>query len=205
MFKVTSDNQRGVAHLGIIVAVIVVLLLVFVFATGDFKFSASINQNSSTEEMAEPNFFEGSGVSLSYPGDWRQSDTPTGYIAAFSSPSEGANDYFSENINVKSIDISSQPNSTVTQIADLWLTQTSADYSAEDFQIQERNTTTLSGLPAEQLVYLITDGDINGKGMSSIVIKNGNAYLFTFTAESSESYDRFIDSVNSILSSLEIS
>jgi len=62
----------------------------------------------------------------------------------------------------------------------------------------------MSGLSAEQFVYLITDGDINGKGMTVVTIKNTNAYLVTFTAESPASYDKFIDAVNSILSSLEI-
>jgi len=198
----TSENNRGIAHLIPIIIVGVIVLIIFVLATGDFKFSASINQPETSS--LESNIFEGSGISLTYPSDWNQSDTPTGYIAAFSSPREDANDTFSENINIKSIDISSQPNATVTQIADLWLAQTSSEYSTEDFQILNRSSSIMSGLSAEQFVYLITDGDINGKGMTVVTIKNTNAYLVTFTAESPASYDKFIDAVNSILSSLEI-
>ncbi|MFC1649700.1 PsbP-related protein [Patescibacteria group bacterium] len=212
-------SQKGIVHLGLIVVVIVVLLVVAVLVMGgSFNFSVSktdtppdTSHDSSAEDnpmsdsekaAAENQTFSGSGISFEYPADWTQSDTPVGYIGAFSSPRENDDDTFSENINVRSIDLSSQPELTVEEVANLWLTQTQD--SVDDFGLLETNTTTISGAPAVQFVYNVSDQDIDGKGMIVVAVKDGTSFMVTYTAENASSYNTFLDEVNMILSTFEI-
>lgn len=202
-----KSSIRGFATPVIIVVVIVVVALIGLVVIGGSgrldvsKTDQTSSGQPSSETSMSPNMFQGSGISFEYPNDWTES-VPAGFIVAVSSPRESTGDTFSENVNIKSIDISTQPDLTLIEISDLWLSQTQDEYAPGDFTMTERNSTTLSGLPAEQFVYNVVDGDINGKGMTVVVLKDTMAFVVSFTAESDSSYAEFNGMVNTILSSM---
>lgn len=147
---------------------------------------------------------EQEGISIGYPGDWRLQENPgSGVLASFSSPKETPEDQFVENANLSITNLSSQPDMTLEELADLWLEQSSADFPSGSLNLEKRSQAALAGLPAIQMIYSFQEPDIRIKGMAVTAIGNGNAYIFTYTAEE-KSYDKFLKNINQILESVKI-
>ncbi|MDP3973756.1 MAG: PsbP-related protein [Candidatus Daviesbacteria bacterium] len=203
----------------IIGAVVIGAIVVFFIATGNFKFSASVNNQqastssqSSTEtsssQKEEPSVpktktYTNStyGLSLEYPEGWSMRENPAaGIVVAFGSPKESSDDKFVDNVNVSFTDLSSKGDLTLEQLTDAWLKETE---SAPDFNLLDRKSTSTAGEAAEQLVYSYNSKGMDTKGMVVITKKGEMAYIVTYTAEQT-SYDNFVDAANTVVTSLRI-
>ena len=210
--------QKGFVDPKIIIGGIVVLAVILFIATGNLKFSASITDNSKSKPTTSENTktaeatpqptskpktyqSEANKISMEYPADWSLKENPAaGYIAGFISPKQSANDTFQENLGVKAIDISSQPNITLQEVADTWENQTKKSEST--FSVSDRKSSTVSGESAKDIVYTFKDQGDNGKGMTRITLKNKKAYIFQYNALEKD-YDKFLPAIETILSSLK--
>lgn len=206
------SNSKGLAHIPIIVIGAIIVLVVIIIASGSLNINFDISKNNqdgaeqSTEVSTTPkpnNTFQESGISLEYPGDWTQSPTPAGFIAVFSAPQENASDDYNENVNIKSVDISSQPNVSLQELSDLWFSQTQANYAPGDFNLIKRNSTTLSGFAAEQFVYSVNDSGNDSQGMTVITINNSSTTIVSYIAKKI-TFDTYLEGANTILSSLTL-
>ena len=217
----SAHSDKGVIDPKLIIgAVVIGAIVVFFIATGNFKFSASVNnQQTSTSsqtstETSTPTKEEPSapktktytnstyGLSLEYPEDWSMKENPaTGIVVAFGSPKESSDDKFVDNVNVSFTNLSSKDALTLDQLADAWLKET--ENSAPTFKLLDRQHTSVAGETAEQLVYSFSNKGMDMKGMVVITMKNKMAYIVTYSAEEG-SYDKFVDAANTMVSSLKL-
>lgn len=213
-----SFKQQGVIN-PILLAVggIIIVVVVISVATGAFKFSGSIRNDADQPTATQPSTEvtedeekasaatktytnEALGISLEYTDGWSMKENPaSGVVVAFGSPKESSDDKFVDNINLSTTDLSSQP-MTLDKLTDTWLKQTQ---DAAEFKLVDRKSTLMAGGDAEQLVYTYTNQGVNIKGSVTIATKNNTAYIITYTAEET-SYDKFIDSANTAVTSLKV-
>lgn len=207
-----SNKQSGKISPKLIIAgVIVVVIIVIAIASGVLKFEGSISRNNNqpssgqSSEVSTPKNKTytniGSGISIDYPENWSVKENPgENVIVAFGSPKEGSNDKFVDNVNLTITDISSKPNLTLEQLTDMWLKQTG---SAPSFEMVSSKSISIGAEAAKQLIFSYNDKGMAIKGFVAITMKNNNAYIVTYSAETG-SYDNFADTANAITSSLKI-
>ena len=195
-----SHNNKGLAIVPIVVIVgILVLLVIFFIKTGALTFSGGISKTGT-----KPKAFQSEGITLEYPSDWSEAETtPEGFVIAFMSPKENDDDRFTENFNIRKVDLSSTPEITLKEVADLWFAQSKEEFSGSDFSLIERSPFEVAGLPAEKFVISINYQGMDSRLMVAIVLKEGTAYVTTYTAETG-SYDKFLPGIDSLLSSMEL-
>lgn len=211
------SDQKGIIDPKIVVGGIIAAVVIFFLATGNFKFSASVKDNSTqeaTQEItqeeqstpqptAKPKTYQSEKyeISLEYPASWslKENPAPT-YIAGFFTPKEGNDDNYIESLGVKAIDISSQPNITLQEITDLFENQTKK--SEDTFVVIDRQSSTIAGEDTKDLIYTFKDKDNNGKGIARITLKNKTAYIFQYNALESD-YDKYLPTVETILASVK--
>lgn len=209
-----KSAQLGVISPPLIIGGIIVLVVIFFIATGSFKFSASVNKNTSKPasqeqqaaspaEEPKPKSYqnEANGISLEYPATWSLKENPkTGYIAGFFSPKEGSNDSYIESLGLKVVATSSQPNVTLQELADAWENQTKKAEST--FVVSERKSSTVAGEDAKDITYTFKEKTDSGKGMIRITLKNKKAYVFQYNAAEKD-YDKYLPDIETILASVK--
>lgn len=210
--------QKGFVDPKIIIGGIIVLVVVFFLATGSFKFSASVKDSDKSEPPTEVNTQteqptpistpkpktyqnEANSFSLEYPADWSLKENPAqGYIVGVIAPKESTSDTYQENLLIKAINTSSQPNITLQQLADSWENQTTKAESS--LVIVDRQDVSLGEEQAKSLTYTFTNQDDNGKGMAQITLKNNKAYVFQFNALQKD-FEKHLPAIQTILSSVK--
>jgi len=134
---------------------------------------------------------------IKHPTSWTTQENVMGSTAVFLSPKENAQDFFQENINIISFDLS------------MTLDQSSAYAESQikqaitDANILESSQTTLAGNPAHKLVFTGRQGQNNLKWMQVWTMKNDKVYLLTYTAEEG-SYDAYLPTAQEIMASFTI-
>lgn len=219
-----KSAQEGIIDPKLIIGGIVILVVVFFLLTGNFKFSASINNSSSKntdssnpastntvsqqssptpEIKTTPKTYQNDkyNLSLEYPANWSLKENPApSYIAGFFSPKEDTDDSYDESLGVKAIDTSSQPNLTLQEMADAWENQTQK--SENSFVVTGRTSSTLSGENAKEIIYTFEKQGTNGKGMARMTLKDNTAYIFQYNA-TEKSYDKFLPDIEAVLASVK--
>jgi len=217
--KTPQDNQKGIIDPKLIIGGVIVLIIIFFLATGSFKFSASRTGQPSSqvdiqtepkqqEETAAPSApksyqSEQYEFNLEYPGEWSYKEAQGQYVAAFFSPEESSSDNYREFLGVKVISISSKPNIGLQEAADLWEEQTVKESTADNFQVVDRETVTISGEEAREIIYTVDIDNIPAKGFVRITLANNNIYIFQYFAET-DKYEKFLPGVESIISSVSL-
>ena len=206
------QNQSGIVHLAVIVVVVLIIVVVIIsIASGSLKFSASITDNSTNtmentqaESVPEskPKTYQNEkyGIALEYPASWSLKESPAeSYIVAFFSPKDSESDTYLENLGVKAIDVSTQPDITLQEVADLWENQTKE--AVPTFSVVERKSSTLSGEATMDLVYTFQESEGAAKGMTKMTLKNNTAYIFQFSALET-GYTKYLSDIEAILASV---
>jgi len=205
-----AAQQKGIIDPKIIIGGIVALVVIFFIATGSFKFSTSVKPNSNQPEQttppsqSKPKTYqnEAFGFSLEYPEKWSIKEKPTvSFFVGFFSPQESGSDDYRENLLIKSVDLSTQPNITLQEAADLWETQT-AEVEGDNFKVTDKKSSTLAGESAKDIIFDIKDKEIDGQGMVRIILKNSKGYIFQFNALKT-SFDKFLPDIETILTSVK--
>lgn len=221
-FNYIQCQQKGFFDPKIIIGGVIALIIIFFLATGSFKFSASINPNKSTTPISQENASQenprqettpqptskpktyqndANGFSLEYPANWELKENPAqGYIAGVISPKESTSDTYQENLLIKAISTSSQPNITLQQLADSWENQTTKAESS--LTIIDRKDTTLGGGETKSFTYTFKSEGDSGKGMAQITLKNNKAYVFQFNALEKD-FNNYLPTIETILSTVK--
>lgn len=218
------DKQKGVVNPVLIVVGGIILVVVAIsIASGAIKTSFKVTKSdrySPEQQVAPPgsqkseseesesqlkNYSnKNEGLTLQYPGDWSIKENPAaGVIVAFGSPKENSSDTFVDNVNLSVSDLSSKPDMTLDQVADLWQKQTEEDLATSTFKLSEIKPDTLAGQDAKRLVFTYSLQEKDIKGLVVIALKDKKAYIVTYTAEKA-SYDKFVNAANTIVSSLQV-
>ena len=203
--------QKGVISPALIIGGIIVLVIIFFAATGNFKFSATrdadqaTTQESQPETSSAPKSYQSDqyGFNLEYPGNWSYKETSGQFVASFFSPEESSSDKYREFLGVKVVYLSQQPDISLQEATDLWEEQTAAESQEDDFQVVNRQSLTISGLEAREIVFTLNVENIPAKGFVRIVLANGNAYIFQYFAEI-DKYDTYLPDIEGILSSVSL-
>ena len=207
------QNQSGIVHLAVIVVVVLIIVVVIIsIASGSLKFSASITDTSSNNAQqsgqtpsvpeSKPKAYQNEkyGIALEYPASWSLKESPAeSYIVAFFSPKDSESDTYLENLGVKAIDVSAQPDITLQEVADLWENQTKE--AVPTFSVVERKSSTLSGEATMDLVYTFQESEGAAKGMTKMTLKNNTAYIFQFSALET-GYTKYLSDIEAILASV---
>ena len=157
-----------------------------------------LSENKSNE-VVEPDFFEcllpEYNVKINYPSTWtRRDDASDPCKVVFQSPKEGPTDRFLDGLAVCVDDtLGNTPlqNFIEANIANL-------KQSNSDFTLFESTPTTLSGVPAHQMVYLAN----NLKTLIVATARNNIFYWLQYSSEP-ESYVKFLSSAEQMISSFE--
>lgn len=140
---------------------------------------------------------------ISYPERWikQQKGTTTFFL----SPKENEKDLFQENVNVMVQDLSSQQ-MTLEDYTNLTKQQvTQAFGSSAIVSVKDLN---FAGQQAKEMVYNMPKNPMQGRNLNLKLrqvwfIKGNNAYLLTYTAQSSE-YDNYLETAKGIFDSFKL-
>jgi ribosomal protein L40E len=157
-----------------------------------------LSENKSNE-VVEPNFFEcllpEYNVKINYPSTWtRRDDTSDPCKVIFQSPKEGPSDPYLDGLGV-AVD-ETLGNMTPQHFIEVNIADMRKNNS--DFTLFESTPTTLSGVPAHQMVYLAN----NKKTLVVATVRNNIFYWLQYAAEP-ESYLKFLSSVEQMISSFQ--
>ncbi|MBI2019043.1 hypothetical protein HYS95_00045 [Candidatus Daviesbacteria bacterium] len=214
---VNKTAQKGIVDPKIIIGGIVALAVIIILATGKFNFSASRNdqpssESATTESQSEPtqapsapkSYNNGQyKFSLEYPGEWDYKEAQGQYVTAFFSPLESSSDRYREFLGVKVVSTASKPDITLQQATDLWEEQTVAASKDKNFQITDRKSSTIAGNEARDLFFTVDIEGIAAKGFAKITMANENIYIFQYFAET-DKYEKFLPDLESIISSVSL-
>ena len=138
------------------------------------------------------------GIRMMYPANWEKLENVMGSIVAFRSPQEGASDRFREGVNVVTEDLpagvtlDAYTNVSLTQLRNI----------ITDFNLTESSPTTLSGNPAQKIVYTGKQGTYDLKFMQVLCVKGGKGYVISYVAEASE-FSAYSQRAQQIIDSFE--
>jgi Double zinc ribbon len=168
--------------------------------------SVSVSDNRPTlsdeehSEVIEPTFNEcilpEFKVKINYPSTWiRRDDTPPGAMKVlFQSPKESPTDQLQDGLSIN-VD-ETFGNITPQYFIEENIKNNRQNFS--DFTLFESTPTTLSGLPAHQMVYLAD----NLKTLVVASVRNNVFYWLQYVSEP-KSYQKFLSSVEQMISSFE--
>ncbi len=141
------------------------------------------------------------GVSAFLPdSQWTRKEGSGDTLTTFLSPKEGKEDRFVENIVLAVTDFSSQPNITLREAMDLWISQNKKD--APDLRVLERLIVSYGGKDGEQITYTATQDQYFLKGRVVVILHNHKAYIIHYIAEE-KSFDKYLSSMTNVLQSLK--
>ena len=151
------------------------------------------------DEVIEPSFKEcilpEFKVKINYPSTWTRRDDTTGSLKVmFQSPKEDPTDQFLDALGVAVDETSGNMN--LQQFIEVSIAQTMRENS--DFEQLESTPTTLSGLPAHQIVYLAN----NLKWLVVVTVRKNIFYWLQYCSEPAK-YQKFLSSVEQMISSFE--
>jgi hypothetical protein len=139
------------------------------------------------------------GFALIYPTDWTQKDSPDGLVAAFvTSPSEGSDDTFSENVNVV-ID----PAGARLSLAEYAQANLQAISTFEQFQLIEQGDLSVGELTSRTVEYT---AHLNGRDLrlwQIMFVAEGSGFVITYTG-TPESFEGFRDEAEAIVASFRL-
>lgn len=205
-FGCTQYKQRGIAPLILVIIAGVVIVGVVVLSKGSSLIKKP-DSNSSPAQQASgqssniySNFDD--NVSIQTPKGWTLKENPQpGTQASFMSSKEGGGDKFIENVGLQISDLSAKPNVTLDEIVKAWTNQSQSEFP-DSFKVVSEEKTTLGGVEAVKITYQAKDQLSALKGLSVFALKDSKAYIINYSAEE-KSFDKFLDGVNQILSSLK--
>ena len=140
------------------------------------------------------------GISVEYPDDWGISENYMGGIVAFASLFEGADDRFAENVNIFYEPL---PNDTITLDEYAGLSISFLEDYFNDFELLESKNTLINNMLAKRLVYTYDQGTYIIKIMQILIVRDKEAFVITYTAES-EKYDDYLDIADHIIQSFRL-
>ena len=154
---------------------------------------------SSGSAMAADKKYSGNDYTVSFPSNW-SIEKGSGVVEVYSlSPAESTSDRFRENINILSEKIPEQLG--LKEYTDVSVKN--AGKALTDFKILDRKTITISGKPAERMVYLHNYKGTVLKAAQAIVLSKGKAYLITLTCLP-KTYSKYENAFNKALSSFRL-
>ncbi|MBD2355600.1 serine/threonine protein kinase [Tolypothrix sp. FACHB-123] len=201
-------NKKFVIPAAIITAVVAITLLatpqIIKFFTTAFNTSVPANPQPSLAVNKEYSIYDNPthSIQIEYPLSWkvRQIGDPlTGDLVKFwSLPTNSSKKFAVEvNINVENvkaaISLEEYTNLSVNDITQFFT----------DAIILDSHFTTLSNLPAHQVIYSGKEEGYNVKRMAIWTLKNNKAYIITYTAEESQ-YDQYLQTAQKMIESLKI-
>lgn len=134
---------------------------------------------------------------IAYPDDWITKNNHNSIV--FISPKENDNDSFQENVNIILQDLS---NNRMTLDQYTSLTEKQVQEHLGSSAIKSIMDRTLAGVRAKELIFDMNYKGANLKVRQDWFIKNNIAYLFTYTAETSQ-YDGYSKMANQIVASFK--
>ncbi len=137
----------------------------------------------------------GKNFEIYYPASWHKQEQAN--VVYFLSPKENEKDMFLENVNLVLQDLSQQP-MNLEHYTELSIKQIKENFG--DSVIVSMKVTTLAGQEAKELVYNMNYQGRKLKLKQYWFIKGNTAYLFTYTAESSQ-YDKYEKTATEIIRS----
>lgn len=142
-------------------------------------------------------------INIKTPSEWTLKENPEqGTQAIFFSAKEGNDDKFIENVSVQVSDLSAKPDVVLSEVVKAWSDRSLSDYP-NSFKITAQENTALDGIEAVRMTYLLSDGASPLKGMSTISLKDGRAYVISYAAEE-KSYDKFLPDVEKLINSIKL-
>ena len=167
--------------------------------------SNSSNNNTTLRTYENPGF----GLSIQYPSSWTgtqlradpSTPTNTSIVAIFEAPLENQSDSYRENLVIGV----QGPNQDVISLEEYTQNSLNAFRSMSNrIMILELSPSSLSGLPAQEIVYTSNLQNLNLKKMQIFTIVNGNtAYVVTFGAEESH-FNEYIPEIKKMINSIRI-
>ncbi|MBD3342353.1 MAG: hypothetical protein GF353_24850 [Candidatus Lokiarchaeota archaeon] len=129
------------------------------------------------------------GITISYPRNWEILEDYMGMTLAILSPQESEKDDFRENLIVQVTDLEGVP-------------FTLDDFSHASIEnlkqvitkikiIGPQTPTTVAGTPGRKIIYRGVQGNFKLQWLTMWTLKNGNAYILTFTAKR-RSFDKYL-------------
>lgn len=136
---------------------------------------------------------------IQYPHNWEKDENIQGAVVMFKSPKESTDDTLQDNVNILTEDLQGE-NYTLQEYSDLSINNIKA-YILNANIINESNI-TLNGQNAHLVIYTGTSNGLNLKWRQAWTIKNGTAYIITFTAQEKD-YSKFERTAQDIMSSFK--
>ena len=140
------------------------------------------------------------GFKVDYPQTWQQQERNDIFVTGvyFSAPLEGDGDNFRERVSVSVEDLAAETslaqytNDALAQIKHL-----------SDPNTQAARTANLGQAEARQVIYTGTENDNSVRKMQTWLVKDKQAYVITYTAQTN-SYEDYLPMVEAMLASFEI-
>ena len=143
---------------------------------------------------------EAEKIKFQYPSNWAIKENQMGSLVAFVSPRESESDSFMENVNL--LLENTPPDTSLEKYNSYGLEMLKKVVT--DFNIIESNDTTLGGLPASNMIYTGRMGEFNLKYFQVWTLKDGKAYVCTYTADQ-KSFDKYLPVAKNVIDSLKFS
>ena len=135
---------------------------------------------------------------ISHPPDWEVENF--GHFVHFKTPFEGPNDELQDNVAVYATSLEPQ-NQTLIE-----LFEKSVEALVETtpgFALIEHKEIGLSSAPAQRIIYSDEDGLRKHQYMQVFMVKDGKAFVFTYTA-AAENYEKYFADANAIINSFKV-
>lgn len=160
-----------------------------------------IGSNSCSQEKM--NKHTDSRYEISYPESWTKQQNGTATF--FLSPKENEKDVFQENVNVIVQDLRNLP---MTLEDYTKLTKEQITQAIGSSVIESVKDINLAGQQAKEIIYTMPKNPMQGRNLNLKLcqvwfIKGKKAYLFTYTAQSSE-YDKYFETAKAIFDSFKL-
>ncbi len=140
------------------------------------------------------------GLSMQYPKGWSTREEQKGAVVTFLAPIENdGGDKLRENVNVMVQDAQGM---SLAQYTDYSKKQLQQMVQAAD--LERITDTTLGGAPAKRIEYTGRDNQGGTRKFLQVwTVKNGKAYLSTYTAEE-EDFDKYVADAQNIINSIQL-
>ena len=136
---------------------------------------------------------------IKYPVNWEKRVAKMNTIVAYVAKLENPLEKFRENFTIMVRETDLEP-SSIDQLINIEITQLKEAFL--DFQLIKKKKTTMSQIPAYQIIFIGKKKDLEVKIKQYYTLKDNLIYLLTYTAEV-EKYDKFLKIVKKMIKSFE--
>ncbi|BCL34768.1 serine/threonine-protein kinase [Nostoc sp. MS1] len=176
-------------------AVIAGIILIFsIFITPITKFISSKTETFLTYENSSEK------LKIKYPQSWNRQDINnriTGELVTFISPKQNDADDFQEKLTITTEDFpGTLQEFTQTSIKDI-------NNHLVEAKVINTSEQVVANKQGQELIYLNKDGKNSLKNLQLFTLKNGKAYIITYTAKT-DNYDDFVEVAKKMIQSFEI-